>query len=900
MSVELEEAKKQVAVFQIQCDEFLSIILEQTTEANKQKNALESLNKRDMTEIKSYGCPPALVETVMQAVMTLLGKEATWAEAKRQLGDSNFIKTLVNFDKDNITERVLKDIGQFCRQVDFQPEIIGKVSLAAKSLCMWVRAMEVYGRVYRVVEPKRAQLNAAMAQLVEKQTQLAAAQDKLREVGEKKEQLEKELGEKLIMKKSLREKSEEMEMKLDRADKLVTGLAGERVRWEERVAVLEENMGYLVGDCLLAASFLSYMGPFLSNYRDKLLAIWMKEVRDLAIPCTPGFSFAVFLSKPTVVRDWNIQGLPSDAFSTENGVIVTRGNRCPLMVDPQGQSMKWIKNMEMKRGLKVIDFQMPDYLRVLENAIQFGTPVLLQNILEDLDPSLDPILNKSITRIGGRLLMKLGDKEVEYNPEFRFYITTKLSNPHYTPEISTKTIIVNFGVMEQGLEAQLLGIVVRKERPELEEQKDSLVISIASGKRSLEDLEDEILRLLNEATGSLLDDEQLVKALQASKVTATEVSEQLESSEQTEINIDSAREAYCPCAQRASILFTILNDMGRIDPMYQFSLDAYIDLFNLSIKKSERSHELQERIAYLNEYHTCAVYSYTCRGLFECHKLLLSFQMCARILEVAGKLNIDEYNFFLRGGLVLHDEYQLKNPCSSWLVESSWDNITELDKLPKFNGIAGSFKKDHAKWNLWFTSAEPEKAKLPDNWDFNCNEFQKMLIVRSLRQDRVSLCVTSFIVNNLGQHFVEPPVLDMKAVVEESTCRTPLIFILSPGVDPTGALLQLAEASGMSKHFHALSLGQGQAPIAKSMIEEGVKNGHWVFLANCHLSLSWMPELDKLVEQLQVQEPQSKFRLWLSSSPHPGFPITILQAGIKMTTEPPKGVKANMKRLYQQ
>jgi len=71
---------------------------------------------------------------------------------------------------------------------------------------------------------------------------------------------------------------------------------------------------------------------------------------------------------------------------------------------------------------------------------------------------------------GGRLLIKLGDKEVEFNAEFKFYITTKLSNPHYPPEISTKTSIVNFAVKEQGLEAQLLGTVVRKERPELEEQ----------------------------------------------------------------------------------------------------------------------------------------------------------------------------------------------------------------------------------------------------------------------------------------------------------------------------------------------------------------------------------------------------------------------------------------------
>nr|XP_046242172.1 dynein axonemal heavy chain 2 isoform X2 [Scatophagus argus] len=938
MSIELEQAKKQVVEFQIQCDEYLSVIVEQKMEADKQQRAvsassekigaeelqckamaedaqrdldealpvleeamkaLETLNKKDMTEIKAYSCPPPLVETVMQAVMTLLGKEPTWAEAKRQLGESNFIKTLVNFDKDNVSNRVLKKIGKYCRQVDFQPEVIGKVSLAAKSLCMWVRAMETYGHTYRVVEPKRAQLNAAMAQLAEKQSALAEAQNKLREIGERLDQLKKQHGEKLAMKENLRKQSDEMKVKLDQADKLVTGLAEERIRWEERVAGLEENIGFLAGDCLLGASFLSYMGPFLSNYRDELLAIWMKEVRDLEIPCTPGFSFAVFLSKPTAVRDWNIQGLPSDAFSTENGVIVTRGNRWPLMVDPQGQALKWIKNMERKRGLKVIDFQMPDYLQVLEIAIQFGNPVLLQNVQEELEPSLNPVLNKSLTRIGGRLLLKLGDKEVEYSPEFRFYITTKLSNPHYTPEICAKTTIVNFAVKEQGLEAQLLGIVVRKERPELEEQKDSLVISIASGKRRLQELEDEILRLLSEATGSLLDDVQLVNTLQTSKATATEVSEQLETSEQTEIDIDSAREAYRPCAQRASILFSILNNMGCIDPMYQFSLDAYINLFNLSIKKSKRSRKLKERITNLNDYHTYAVYRYTCRGLFEVHKLLFSFQMCAKILEVAGKLNMDEYNFFVRGGLVLDKEDQMDNPCSSWLADSSWDNITELDKLPNFDGIMASFEQYPREWNLWFTSAEPEHATLPGDWGNNCNELQKMLIVRSLRQDRVSLCVSSFIVNNLGLRFVEPPVLDMKAVVEESTCLTPLIFVLSPGMDPTGALLQLAETSGMSKHFHALSLGQGQAPIAKNMIKEGVKNGHWVFLANCHLSLSWMPELDKLVEQLQVQKPHPNFRLWLSSSPHPEFPITILQAGIKMTTEPPKGVKANMKRLYQ-
>ena len=114
----------------------------------------------------------------------------------------------------------------------------------------------------------------------------------------------------------------------------------------------------------------------------------------------------------------------------------------------------------------------------------------------------------------------------------------------------------------------------------------------------------------------------------------------------------STLQGYRPCSRRAAILFFVMNDMGRIDPMYQFSLDAYIELFSNSIDKSLKHPRLEERIQYLNDYHTYAVYQYTCRGLFERHKLLFSFQMCAKILEASGKLNLDEYNFFLRGGIV--------------------------------------------------------------------------------------------------------------------------------------------------------------------------------------------------------------------------------------------------------
>ncbi|KAB0795300.1 hypothetical protein PPYR_12139 [Photinus pyralis] len=937
MSQELEVAQIKVAEFQKQCDDYLVIIVSQRKEADEQAKevaitsikigeaeieckklaeiaqadldeampaleeaiqALDALNKKDISEMKSYGKPPYKVEMVMEAVMILKQLEPTWAESKRQLGEQNFLNDLREFDKNNISDKTLKKIATYTSNKEFVPEKIGIVSLAAKSLCMWVIAIEKYAKVWKVVAPKKARLDEAMESLRLQQKLLAEAHAKLAELNMMLAKLQREYEEKLLQKEELNRKAEMLRLKLERAAMLVSNLAGERERWYTTVCTLDGQFADLPGDCLLATAFVSYLGPFVSQYRESLVDFWKQQVLELEIPFDEEFNVIKFLIDPTTIREWNIQGLPSDGFSTENGIIVTRGTRWPLVIDPQTQAQKWIKAMERKNGLKVIDFGMHDYMRTLEAAIQNGKPVILQNILEEMDPSLNPLLNKDIVKQGGLEYLKFDEKLITYNWKFKFFITTKLTNPHYPPEISTKTTLVNFAVKQQGLEAQLLGVVIRKERPQLEEQKDKMVTTIAQGKRTLINLENELLRLLNESKGSLLDNAELFDTLQVSKATSIAVQESLEVSETTEIQIDMAREGYRPCAERASILFFVLNDMGKIDPMYQFALDSYILLFSQSIDKSPKSNHLPQRISNLNDYHTYAVYQNTCRTLFERHKLLFSFYMCIKILEAQGKIVPHEYNFLLKGGVVLDRENQPDNPCS-WLNGEGWDNVTELDKLPGFHGVVGCFEQFTRDWRDWYIHTEPETLPLIDEWENICNEFQRMLFVRSVRQDRLSFCVMNFIINQLGPKFVEPPVLDVKAVFEESIPQTPLIFVLSPGVDPTGALISFADSLDMGDNFHTLSLGQGQAPIATRLITTGIKEGNWVFLANCHLSLSWMPKLDKIVETIQTAKVHPDFRLWLSSNPNPDFPLSILQAGIKMTTEPPKGIKANLKRMYQ-
>jgi dynein heavy chain len=151
--------------------------------------------------------------------------------------------------------------------------------------------------------------------------------------------------------------------------------------------------------------------------------------------------------------------------------------------------------------------------------------------------------------------------------KFRFYLTTKLRNPHYLPEVSTKVTLLNFMITYEGLSDQLLGTVVEKENPELQQKKEQLVIDAANNKKKLAEIEESILKTLQESD-DILGDEAGINVLSNASVVSVEINKQQEVATKVEEEIDNARSEYKTIALRTSGLFFCIQDLAFIDPMY--------------------------------------------------------------------------------------------------------------------------------------------------------------------------------------------------------------------------------------------------------------------------------------------------------------------------------------------
>ncbi|XP_033124826.1 dynein heavy chain 6, axonemal-like [Anneissia japonica] len=968
--------------------------------------ALDALDKSDISEIRVYTNPPDLVMHVMGAVCVLMKHKPEWSTAKHLLADQGFLKKLVNYDKSMVTDKIFARLKKFTSMPNFEPEKVGQVSHACKSICQWVLALQHYLDVCKMVKPKQRRVEEAKEALSLAQESLKEKQDSLAMIEMHLSELQKQYDDSVNQREMLQERKVLTTLRLQRASVLLTALADEKIRWAESMDDLNFRLEGIVGDTLVSTASIIYLGVFTAPYRREMGNYWYELCKKGDIPISQKFSLIETLTEANVVQQWHNEGLPRDKYSEENAIFVKFGHRWPLLIDPQGQGARWIAEMEGGR-LRKVQMTDPNYMRVIERAVQIGEPVLLEEIGESLDPALAPILNKQLIKQGGQDVIKMGDTEIEYNHNFRLYMCCGLPNPHFLPAVCIKVGLINFTVTFEGLQDQLLSTVVQQEQPLLERQRGELLESIANDTKELRDLEDRSLSLLQKSQGHILDDQDLVETLEMSKKMSEEIHQRLLQSEITQKELDHARKKYISVATRGAILYFVLADLASIDVMYQFSLPWFQEMFctcisqtksqissrpssgsrqalagrlrpssarsspdlsrNLSerIQTGERSEfDLEKHLQNMVSHLTKSIYRVVSKALFVKHQLVFSFLLCSSIKRVGTwtteeqpvdhAISDTEWQTFLQTNVLAelataeqlqkHDgltamqrleaEAGVKRPPGSrgssassvrstinvsghvtskppkWISESCWKQCQYLSMtLNGFQGLCHSIVNNIKQWEMFVRSEDPfylidEPAGTSEESTFfrweNLKLFERIIMIKVLKPECQITSVKSYIKELMGAEYLARGGLDLKEVFDESSAKHPLIFILSPGVDPTVELMRFAkDQRGSTLHLDMISLGRGQGPKAEELIAKAqILKGRWVFLQNCHLAASFMPRLQAIVEGFNKPhaDVDPQFRLWLSSKPDPSFPVSILQVGLKMTVESPHGLKGNLQR----
>ena len=236
-------------------------------------------------------------------------------------------------------------------------------------------------------------------------------------------------------KETAMKEAERCERKLNLAQRLVGALGSELDRWQQSILDIGELLNVIIGDVLLASAFVSYVGPFNKKFRDAILKEFVDFFHKNNIPMSPNANPLTVLTDEATVAGWNNYGLPPDRVSTENGSILTNSERYSLIIDPQLQGILWLRKTYEQHGLKVTRLSNNKMVKIIEFAVESGNPVLIENMENTIDAVIQPVYSRAIVKKGKNKYIKMGDKELSLSPSFNLFLHTKLSNPHYPPEI---------------------------------------------------------------------------------------------------------------------------------------------------------------------------------------------------------------------------------------------------------------------------------------------------------------------------------------------------------------------------------------------------------------------------------------------------------------------------------
>merc|ERR1711892_186227 len=526
--------------------------------------------------------------------------------------------------------------------------------------------------------------------------------------------------------------------------------------------------------------------------------------------------------------------------------------------------------------------------------------------VENYDPILNPVLNRELRKTGGRVLITLGDQDIDLSPTFTIFLSTRDPTVEFPPDICSRVTFVNFTVTKSSLQTQCLNQVLKAERPDIDQKRSDLLKLQGEFQLRLRHLEKNLLSCLNEAKGRILDDDNVINTLEVLKTEAADVGRKVDETDQVMADIENTSKQYLPLSAACSHIYFTIESLHQVHFLYQFSLKFFLDIYHSLLTKDQRLDGLKDpaqRLVIITSNLYSTSYERVTRGMLHEDRLVFALLLTRIYLKSApGELPMDpEFKVLLRGG-EKGGIGQLA-PIHGLTDEQTVAVYRLTTSLPAFKDLVA--KCTNPGLATWLAQSNPEQD-IPTSlemWSSDtpitaCQQsMYKLLLIQALRSDRLPAASNEFVAACLGQDFVkeaekEP---DMANVVEtqiEST--TPILMCSVPGYDASSRVDDLA--AEINKPVTSIAIGSAEGfNEADKAINTAVRSGKWVLLKNVHLAPSWLVTLEKKLHSIQAH---AGFRLFLTCEINPKLPVNLLRAGRIFTYEPPPGVRANLLRTF--
>ena len=709
--------------------------------------------------------------------------------------------------KKYVYDRIPKVFESYHRELDKIEDKLGKLSETHQTLYIWGKCVIELWETDKKLKPLREELAEKEKTLKELQNNANKLKEEENQALDMLNQLEEEKKTSQEQLDNLQEQKNLNTKRKNNASKLILLLKDENIRWNEQLLQLHKEENNFLGDIIVSSLFISYLSPFSGSYRKRQLNTLLELCAKYNINVTEDYSLEKIMSDAVEIRQWTMNGLPNDAVSIENAIMFSNNKKFPLFIDPQLQGNQWIKKL-YKGTINIYkadckEENLKAQLEGIGNDIIKGSLTLLENVTETIDTVYAPIMNQAVfVDDSGLEKMNFNGNDKEYCETFKMIFTTKMSNPHYPPEYYIKLNILNFTVTESGLSEQLLSEVFKCERREKYEQRDKIIAEMGEMNDRMSKNSREILHDLKETPeDKILDAEELIVKLETGKALSDEISINMKSNIQIEKEINELRNEYVPISERGSILYFVVASMSKIDPMYQFSLEYFKKIFIQSImyKQEGLKQTIVERVKFLVKKITEDIFKNIKRGIFESHKTIFSFLIDINILKSKGIVSEDEFSLFVKGPASDNNE-KPENPDKTFLSEFQWESLLYFEN--KFNylnlssitknrlpEIKEAFEKITNLKESFNHQIKPIFETMGGIMQILEKSFLKLLMIKMYKPERLLYFVREFVKDDLGELFIDTTPSRLEEVYQESDWKTPIIFILSKGADPTNEFL---------------------------------------------------------------------------------------------------------------